>query len=148
MAATLEAIWPKMGAGYLKFLEQSEQLHSISDRFFFWRSIGSMRDTMDVKGAFDLKVLRDVMRMRLGKTVSGVIRENISDPNVAQMLDHFVQYVGSSPDASPAILCRHRPHADGGRHLVIRWAGLARCRWDWSSSALSLGLSFIPVKML
>jgi len=105
MSATLEAIWPKMGAGYLKFLEQSEQLHSISDRFFFWRSIGSMRDTMDVKGAFDLKVLRDVMRMRLGKTVAGVIRENIPDPNVAQMLDHFVQYVGSSPDASPAILC-------------------------------------------
>jgi diapolycopene oxygenase len=105
MAAQLEAIWPKMGRGYLKFLEQSEQLHSISDRFFFWRSIGSMRDTMDVKGAFDLKVLRDVMRMRLGKTVSGVIREHIPDPNVAQMLDHFVQYVGSSPDASPAILC-------------------------------------------
>jgi diapolycopene oxygenase len=105
MAAQLEAIWPKMGRGYLKFLEQSEQLHSISDRFFFWRSIGSMRDTMDVKGAFDIKVLRDVMRMRLGKTVSGVIREHIPDPNVAQMLDHFVQYVGSSPDASPAILC-------------------------------------------
>ena len=38
---TLEAIWPKMGAGYLKFLEQSEQLHSISDRFFFWRSIAA-----------------------------------------------------------------------------------------------------------
>ena len=105
MAAALEAIWPRMGAGYLKFLEQSEQLHSISDRFFFWRSIGSMRDTMDVKGAFDLKVLRDVMRMRLGKTVSQVIREEIPDANVAQMLDHFVQYVGSSPDASPAILC-------------------------------------------
>ena len=105
MAASLDAIWPQMGAGYLKFLAQSEQLHSISDRFFFWRSIGSMRDTMDVKGAFDLKVLRDVMRMRLGSTVAGVIRENIPDPNVAQMLDHFVQYVGSSPDASPAILC-------------------------------------------
>jgi diapolycopene oxygenase len=105
MAATLEAIWPKMGAGYLKFLEQSEQLHAISDRFFFWRSIGSMRDTMDIKGAFDLNVLKDVMRMRLGKTVAGVIRENIPDANTAQMLDHFVQYVGSSPDASPAILC-------------------------------------------
>jgi diapolycopene oxygenase len=94
-----------MGAGYLKFLETSQQLHSISDRFFFWRSIGSMRDTMDVKGAFDLNVLKDVMRMRLGKTVAGLIRETIPDPNTAQMLDHFVQYVGSSPDASPAILC-------------------------------------------
>ena len=105
MAAEFDAIWPKMGAGYLKFLETSKQLHSISDRFFFWRSIGSMRDTMDVGGAFDLNVLRDVMRMRLGKTVAGTIREFIPDANVAQMLDHFVQYVGSSPDASPAILC-------------------------------------------
>ena len=34
-----------------------------------------------------------------------MIREEIPDANVAQMLDHFVQYVGSSPDASPAILC-------------------------------------------
>ena len=105
MAQSLEAVWPGMGRGYLKFLEASEQLHSISDRFFFWRSIGSMRDTMEVSGAFDLKVLRDVMRMRLGKTVAGTIREFIPDANTAQMLDHFVQYVGSSPDASPAILC-------------------------------------------
>jgi diapolycopene oxygenase len=64
-----------------------------------------MRDTLDVGGAFNLEVLKDVMRMRLGKTVAGVIREYIPDPNTAQMLDHFVQYVGSSPDASPAILC-------------------------------------------
>jgi hypothetical protein len=102
---TLEAVWPAMGAAYLKFLEMSKQLHSISDRFFFWRSIGSIKDTMDVGGAFDLNVLRDVMRMRLAKTVAGTIREFIPDANTAQMLDHFVQYVGSSPDASPAILC-------------------------------------------
>jgi diapolycopene oxygenase len=105
MAASLEAVWPQMGTGYLKFLETSKQLHSISERFFFWRSIGSMRDTLDVGGAFNLEVLKDVMRMRLGKTVAGLIREYIPDANTAQMLDHFVQYVGSSPDASPAILC-------------------------------------------
>ena len=105
MSADLERIWPGMGRGYTRFLQTSEQLHSISDRFFFWRSIGSMMDTMDVGGAFDINVLRDVMRMRLGKTVAGTIREFIPDANTAQMLDHFVQYVGSSPDASPAILC-------------------------------------------
>ena len=105
MAAEFEGIWPGMGKGYKKFLEASKQLHSISDRFFFWRSIGSIRDTLDVGGAFDIKVLRDVMRMRLGRTVAGTIREFIPDANTAQMLDHFVQYVGSSPDASPAILC-------------------------------------------
>ena len=105
MAAQLEAVWPRMGKGYMKFLEMYGQLHSISDRFFFWRSIGGIGDTMDIGGAFDLKVLRDVLRMRMGKTVAGTIREFIPDANTAQMLDHFVQYVGSSPDASPAILC-------------------------------------------
>jgi len=105
MAAQLDAVWPQMGRGYLKFLEMSEQLHSISERFFFWRSIGSIQDTMDVGGAFDLKVLKDVLRMRMGKTVAGTIREFIPDANAAQMLDHFVQYVGSSPDFSPSILC-------------------------------------------
>ena len=105
MSADLDRVWPGMGKGYLKLLQTSEQLHSISDRFFFWRSVGSMRDTMDVGGAFDINVLKDVMRMRLGKTVAGTIREFIPDANAAQMLDHFVQYVGSSPDASPAILC-------------------------------------------
>ena len=43
--------------------------------------------------------------MRLGQSVSGTIREFIKDPRVAQMLDHYVQYVGSAPDNSPAILC-------------------------------------------
>jgi diapolycopene oxygenase len=105
MAATFNQIKPGMGAKYADFLALSEKLHEISNNFFFWKPVGSMMDTLDVKGAFDIKVLKDVMQMRLGKSVSGVIREHISDPNAAQMLDHFVQYVGSSPDNSPAILC-------------------------------------------
>ncbi len=104
MSANLEARWPSMGAKYTRLMELSKELHEISDRFFFWKPVGSMMDTFNVAGAFDLKVLRDVMRMRLGKSVAGTIREFIPDPNTAQMLDHMVQYVGSSPDASPAIL--------------------------------------------
>ncbi len=94
-----------LGDKYRAFLSTSEDLHAISDKFFFWKPVGSMMDTLEMRGMFDMKVLKDVMKMRLGKTVSGVIREYISDDNTAQMLDHFVQYVGSSPDASPAILC-------------------------------------------
>ena len=104
MAASLEARWPGSGVKYRKLLELSQELHSISDRFFFWKSVGSMMDTFDVSGAFDIKVLKDVLRMRLGVTVAKTIRAFIADPEAAQMLDHFVQYVGSSPDASPAIL--------------------------------------------
>ena len=104
MAANLDARWPGMGTGYKRLMQLSEELHAISDRFFFWKSVGSMKDTFDINGAFDVKVLKDVMRMRLGKTVAGTIREFIPEPETAQMLDHMVQYVGSSPDASPAIL--------------------------------------------
>jgi phytoene desaturase len=43
--------------------------------------------------------------MRMGGTVGGTIRSFVKDERVAQMLDHFTQYVGSSPDASPAVLC-------------------------------------------
>jgi phytoene desaturase len=105
MAASLDALRPGMGGKFREFMELSEQLHAISDRFFFWRSVGSMRDTFEIGGAFQISVLRDVMRMRLGQTVGGTIREFIPDQRVAQMLDHYTQYVGSSPDASPAILC-------------------------------------------
>ena len=105
MAGSLEKLKPGMGEGFLKFQELSEQLHTISNKFFFWRPVGSMMDTLDLKGAFSIAVLKDVIRMRLGRTVAGTIREFIPDARVAQMLDHYTQYVGSSPDASPAILC-------------------------------------------
>jgi phytoene desaturase len=41
----------------------------------------------------------------MGRSVAGTIRGMVRDERVAQMLDHFVQYVGSSPFASPAVLC-------------------------------------------
>ena len=105
MARSLNQQKPGLGDRYVEFMNLSEKLHGISDRFFFWRSIGSMRDTFDFGGSLKLSVLRDVMQMRLGQTVSGTIRSFIKDPHMGQMLDHYVQYVGSSPDASPAILC-------------------------------------------
>lgn len=91
--------------GYEKFMAVSKQLHGVSDRFFFWRSIGGLADTMEVGGAFSAAVLKDVMSLRMGRSVSSVVRSHVPDHRVAQMMDHFTQYVGSSPLASPAVLC-------------------------------------------
>lgn len=96
---------PASGDGYQRFMEISKQLHEVSKRFFFWRSIGSIRDTMDASGAFSPAVLKDVMSLRMGSSVAKVVRQNIPDDRAAQMIDHFTQYVGSSPEASPAVLC-------------------------------------------
>ncbi len=105
MDRELQRFAPNSAKGYQKFASVSEELHAISDRFFFWRSLGSIRDTFDSGSALNLSLLKDVSRMKLGQTVAGTIRKDVKDPRVAQMLDHMVQYVGSSPEKSPAILC-------------------------------------------
>ncbi|MCS6975855.1 MAG: phytoene desaturase family protein [Gemmatales bacterium] len=91
--------------GYRRFMDLSRQLHAISDRYFFWRPVGGLGDVFDARGTFRVNTLRDVLALRMGRTVAGVIRGHVRDARVAQMLDHFTQYVGSSPEASPAVLC-------------------------------------------
>ena len=95
----------RSGEGYTRFLQLSERLHGVSDRFFFWRSVGGLRDTMDVGGAFSAAVLKDVLSLKMGQSVASVVRSHVPEKRVAQMMDHFTQYVGSSPYASPAVLC-------------------------------------------
>jgi len=62
-------------------------------------------DVFRSNNLFDRGLLQDLLKMRMGQTVASSIRSFISDERAAQMIDHFTQYVGSSPDASPAILC-------------------------------------------
>lgn len=107
MCASLQEFSKDKGAGtqYRDFLSFSEKLHGISERFFFWKSVGSLFDTFEMGTTFQISVLKDVMAMRPGHTVSSTIRSFVDDERVTQMLDHFTQYVGSAPDASPAVLC-------------------------------------------
>lgn len=95
----------RSGEGYENFIRMSHQLHRVSDKFFFWRSVGGLSDTMEVGGAFSLAVLKDVLSLRMGQSVASVVRSYVPDERAAQMMDHFTQYVGSSPLASPAVLC-------------------------------------------
>ena len=105
MAANIAARAPADAQGFRDFMQLSARLHGISDRFFFWKSVEDLRDTIDVKRNMDFTTLTDVISLRMGATVAGTIRRRVRDPQVAQMLDHFVQYVGSSPYGSPAVLC-------------------------------------------
>jgi diapolycopene oxygenase len=91
--------------GYVDFIRMSENLHRISEKFFFWKSVEDIRDTMDLKGGMTLATARDIISLRMGSSVAKQIRKRIGDGRVSQMLDHFVQYVGSSPYLAPAVLC-------------------------------------------
>ncbi len=107
MKANLERFSPNpnVGPGYERFMQISKRLHEVSNKFFFWRSVGGISDTMEVGGAFSATVLKDVLSLRMGRSVAGLVRSCVPDARAAQMIDHFTQYVGSSPEASPAVLC-------------------------------------------
>lgn len=105
MRGRIAAFSPGNEAGFADFMQLSERLHAISDRFFFWKSVEDVRDTLDLKKNLDIATMKDILALRMGSTVARTIRARVRDGRVAQMLDHFVQYVGSSPYGSPAVLC-------------------------------------------
>ncbi len=94
-----------LARGYEGFMEVSRALHRISERYFFWRSVGSLRQALTGAGRSLPGTALDVMRMRLWRTVAGLVRKYLTDARAAQMADHFTQYVGSSPYMAPAVLC-------------------------------------------
>jgi len=105
MAAAMNAMAPNSGEGYRAFLDVARHLHEVSEKFFFWRSVEGIGDTLDWRKNFDPDTLRDVMALRMGRSMAKVIRGHVPDARLAQMLDHFCQYVGSNPYMAPAVLC-------------------------------------------
>ncbi len=107
MAKTLDAFAPGTNSGqrYRDFIDYSARLDDISQRQFFYKPIGGIGDMFEWKASFDPKMLGDVLAMRMGRSVASTVRKFTPDTRVAQMVDHFTQYVGSSPYGSPAVLC-------------------------------------------
>lgn len=105
MDQELAACAPGTAEGYRAFMQRSEKLHEISERYFFYKPIGGMRDMFDASNTFRPGTLRDVASMGLGRSVASMVRSFVPDARVSQMIDHFTQYVGSAPDQSPAVLC-------------------------------------------
>ena len=117
MAAEMDRFAPGSGAGngYRRFQGISAHLHDVSNRFFFWKPVEDLFDTINVRANLNPSTLKDVLSLRMGSSVAGTIRSKVKDDRLAQMLDHFVQYVGSSPYGAPAVLCAiaHMQAADG-----------------------------------
>ncbi len=105
MDGPLDALAPGSAARYRKFLGYAARLHDISERYFFWKPIGSIGDMFKMRASFQAGTLGDVMALRMGRTVAGTVRGFVPEARVAQMLDHFTQYIGSSPYNAPAVLC-------------------------------------------
>ncbi|MHC5002015.1 MAG: phytoene desaturase family protein, partial [Planctomycetota bacterium] len=105
-AADLERQFPGSGAGsgYRRFIEYSRRMFRLSDKVFFYRDVGTITDMMRQGRSNDPEVLRDVLAMRAHSTVGATAHRMIDEPHVQQLVEHFLQYVGSSPFLAPAIL--------------------------------------------
>lgn len=106
MARNLDHFSPGSGSGdgYRRFMNLSARLDDISRRYFFYKPIGGLSDMFELRSAVNPSVVGDVLRMRMHSTVAATIRRFVPDARAAQMLDHYTQYVGSSPEQSPAVL--------------------------------------------
>lgn len=93
------------GRGFVRFMDLARKQAEVSDRAYFWRPIANMLDIFKSDGRSPGAGLADLVPIRIGRTVSEVLRSHVGDAGVCQMLDHFTQYVGSSPELSPAVLC-------------------------------------------
>jgi phytoene dehydrogenase-like protein len=85
MRATLDAYAPGSGAGegYVRFMELARRLHRISDDFFFWRSVGGMKDMFNFRRSLTLSLVKEVMGMRPGHSVAGTVRSFVGDERAA-----------------------------------------------------------------
>ncbi len=117
MVGRIEAFAPgdRSAAGYRRFIDVSARLHEISERFFFWKSVGGVRDTFDLRSNMTWATLSDLLALRMGTSYGSVVRKHMPDPRIAQMVDHFAQYVGSNPFVAPAVLSSiaHMQTGDG-----------------------------------
>lgn len=106
MAAHIDEVLPgqNAGAGYKKFIEYSRRMNRLSRNVFFYRDVGGVGDVMRGTKPGDKEVMGDALAMRLHSTVGKTAQKHVREPHVLQILEHFLQYVGSSPFLAPAIL--------------------------------------------
>lgn len=106
MKARLDEQFPEdlPGDGYEKFIEYSRRMFRLSEKVFFYKDVGSATDLMRRSPVGDPKLLGDVFAMRMHSTMAATAHKMITEPHVRQLVEHFLQYVGSSPFLAPAIL--------------------------------------------
>ncbi|MEM9166438.1 MAG: phytoene desaturase family protein [Planctomycetota bacterium] len=105
MAESLDAQFPehRPGDGYLDFLKYSRRMFGLSEKVFFYNDLEGPMDMMR-RPPKEPGVMRDALAMRMHSTMAATAHRSIREPHTAQLVEHFLQYVGSSPFLAPAIL--------------------------------------------
>ncbi len=106
MAAHLDERLPGSNAGreWTNFIEFSRRMNRLSRRVFFYRDIGGLADLLRATPVADAQISADALAMRPLSTYAQTVRRYIRETHVQQLVEHFLQYVGSSPFLAPSML--------------------------------------------
>lgn len=105
MAAQLDNLQPGTGQGWHDFINHSRRMLRLSESVFFYKDLGGVKDlALNPPKPTPKGMMGDVLAMRMHSTVARTITKYIKEPHAQQLAEHFLQYVGSSPFLSPAIL--------------------------------------------
>ncbi len=104
MTAELSRTAPAEISNYLNFLSYCQRMYEISEKWFFWKPWGSLKDVMSAStfGPQSLSLAAAIDPM---SSIHQAVGRHFKDERLRQLFEHFVQYVGSSPFVAPAILC-------------------------------------------
>jgi diapolycopene oxygenase len=104
MTKELSRTAPSEIGSYLSFLTYCQRMYDISEKWFFWKPWGSLKDVMSAStfGPQSLSLAAAIDPM---SSIHQAVGRHFKDPRLKQLFEHFVQYVGSSPFVAPAILC-------------------------------------------
>ena len=106
MRKAMDAQFPGTGAGdgWASFIEYSRRMYRLSEKVFFYKDLGGIGDIVRTPPTREPGLLGDVMAMRIHSTMAATLHKHLREPHLAQLSEHFLQYVGSSPFLAPAIL--------------------------------------------
>lgn len=106
MGAAIDRFTGTAGEGerYRRFLDYSRRMLRLSEKVFFYKDLSGLWDLARRPIPREPGILGDVLAMRPYSTVAATAHAYLRDPRIRQLVEHFLQYVGSSPFLAPAIL--------------------------------------------
>lgn len=123
--AALKGVFERVEPGSSKwldaFMDEAEYKYKVGMAEFVWKPGHSIMDFAD------LRVVKSLLRLQMLSSISSHIRKNIQSPQLRQLLEFPVLFLGATPQKTPALYSLMN-HADlklgtwyplGGMHKII-----------------------------
>lgn len=135
MKHELAKLGPGAAEDFAAFLAYSKALCEITETGYFAKGLDSFWELVKHYGP-----LQSLLRFDVFRNMDQGVRRYIRDDKLAEILDYFIKYVGSSPYDAPALM-NLLPHIQFGYGLWYVKGGMYRLAQALERLAVELGVS-------